>query len=80
MYAIGIIATGMVRRASAVRLVGLCTLAVPVAKLFVFDVFLLQHGYRVAAFITLGFLLLATGFAYQKYSPALRGFLFGRQP
>jgi hypothetical protein len=32
----------------------------------------------VAALVTLGALLLATGLAYQRYSPAIRGFLFGR--
>ncbi|MFH1140081.1 MAG: DUF2339 domain-containing protein, partial [Chloroflexota bacterium] len=79
VYAIGIITAGIIRRSSAVRLAGIALLAVPVAKLFVFDVFQLERGYRVAAFITLGVLLLATGLAYQRYSQAIRGFLFGKQ-
>ena len=53
-------------------------MAAPVLKLFVHDTFLLERGYRVAAFISLGGLLLAVGMMYQRYSQAVRGFLFGR--
>ena len=79
VYAIGVIAVGIATRSSIIRLGGMAFLAVPVIKLFVFDVFLLELGYRVAAFITLGVLLLGTGLAYQGYSQAMRGFLFGRR-
>ena len=79
VYAIAIIAAGIARQAGEIRLAGIALLALPMAKLFVYDVFLLEQGYRVAAFITLGILLLGTGLAYQRYSHAVRGFLFGRQ-
>ncbi|MBI4200739.1 MAG: DUF2339 domain-containing protein [Chloroflexi bacterium] len=79
VYATGIIGVGMARQASNLRLAGLALLAIPVAKLFVFDVFLLERFYRVAAFVTLGLLLLATGLAYQRYGIAIRGFLFGKE-
>ena len=78
VYAIGIIGAGIVRQSSTIRLVGLALLGVPVVKLFVFDVFLLERGYRVAAFVTLGVLLLGTGLVYQRYSTAIKGFLFGK--
>ena len=78
IYAIGAITVGIVRQSTNVRLAGIALLAVPVVKLFVFDVFLLEQGYRVAAFITLGVLLLGTGLAYQRYSNVIRGFLFGK--
>ena len=77
VYAIGIIAVGIARQFRAVRLAGIALLGIPVLKLFVFDVFLLESGYRVAAFVTLGVLLLCTGLAYQRYNSAIRGFLFG---
>ena len=77
VYAIGVIGAGIVVRSAVVRLAGMALLAVPVAKLFVFDVFLLERGYRVAAFVTLGVLLLGTGLVYQRYNAAIRGFLFG---
>ena len=78
VYAIGVIGVGIVRRSSTVRLAGLALLGIPVLKLFVFDIFLLERGYRVAAFISLGALLMATGLVYQRYSQAIRGFLFGK--
>ncbi len=78
VYGIAVIAAGIVRPSSSVRLAGISLLGVAVVKLFVFDVFLLEQGYRVAAFVTLGVLLLATGLAYQRFAGAIRGFLFGR--
>ena len=77
LYAIGVIGGGIATGHSRVRLAGIALLAVPVAKLFVFDVFLLGMAYRVAAFITLGGLLLGMGLVYQRYSLVVRGFLFG---
>ncbi len=77
-YGIGAIAVGIVLNDSRVRLAGLGVLAVAVVKLFAFDVFQLEAVYRVAAFVTLGILLLATGLAYQRYSNEVKGFLLGR--
>lgn len=79
VYAVGVIGVGIAVRSARVRQVGMALLAIPVAKLFVFDVFLLERGYRVAAFVTLGVLLLGTGLVYQRYSQAIRGFLFERR-
>lgn len=79
VYGIAAIGVGIVRQSSNVRLAGMALLAIPVIKLFGFDVFLLERGYRVAAFVTLGVLLLGTGLAYQRYSQAVRGFLFGEK-
>jgi uncharacterized membrane protein len=76
LYAIGLIAAGVVRRSRTLRLAGISLILLPIAKLFVFDVFLLEQGYRVAAFVTLGVLLLALGLAYQRYSEVFRGFFF----
>ncbi|MEX2430396.1 MAG: DUF2339 domain-containing protein [Dehalococcoidia bacterium] len=77
-YAAGLIAVGILWRITAVRLAGAGLLAVTILKLFGYDVFLLDRGYRVAAFITLGMLLLATGLAYQRYSQVMKGFLLGK--
>ena len=76
VYGIAAFGVGIVRQSSRIRLAGMALLALPVIKLFGFDVFLLEQGYRVAAFVTLGVLLLGTGLAYQRYSQALREFLF----
>lgn len=77
LYAIGIIVSGIVRRSSKLRLVGLVVLGIPILKLFIFDVFQLEQEYRVAAFSALGILLLATGLAYQWRRKAIKEFLIG---
>ncbi|MBI4337858.1 MAG: DUF2339 domain-containing protein [Chloroflexi bacterium] len=77
VYGVVGIAVGVVAKSRPVRLAGMALLMVPILKLFAFDVFLLERGFRVAAFVTLGALLLGTGFAYQRYRQAVRGFLFG---
>ena len=79
VYAVGVIGVGIARQSSRIRLAGIALLAVPLVKLFGFDVFLLEREYRVAAFVTLGVLMLGTGLAYQRYSQAVRGFLFGQR-
>ena len=77
--AIGVIGFGIVRQSSRIRLAGMALLAIPVVKLFAFDIFLLERGYRVAAFTSLGAMLLGTGLVYQRYYQAIRGFLFGQR-
>ena len=67
---------GVFKKWKRVRAAALLLLAVPVIKLFVFDTFALDSGYRVAAFMTLGFLLVAGGYLYQRYEGAVKGFLF----
>jgi uncharacterized membrane protein len=66
---------GIVRQKRAVRIGGLALLAVPVAKVFVYDVWAMDQVYRVVAFVGLGVLLLVGGYLYQRYSLAIRGFL-----
>ena len=75
-YAAILLVLGMVKGWTRVRQAGLALMAIPVIKLFAFDVFALEQGYRVAAFLVLGALLLAGGFLYQRYTTTIRGFLF----
>jgi uncharacterized membrane protein len=77
VYSMGAIGAGIAVQSSRIRLAGMGLLAFPVAKLFLYDVFLLDLAYRVAAFITLGCMLLGMGLVYQRYGGAVRGFLFG---
>ena len=78
IYAVGLVGVGISRRSARLRQGGIGLLAILVVKLFAHDAFLLERGYRVAAFVTLGGLLLAVGLTYQRYSQAVRGFLFGK--
>ena len=76
VYAAVLIVLGVLRRWRWVRVAGLALLAVPVVKLFAYDSQTLEQEYRVIAFIALGLILLAGGLLYQRYSRAVRGFLF----
>ncbi len=76
VYAAVLLVLGMVRRWTRVRQAGLALLAIPVIKLFAFDVFELELEYRVAAFLGLGAMLVAGGYLYQRNTSAIRGFLF----
>ena len=67
---------GVFKRWKRVRVASLLLLAVPVIKLFVYDAFALDSGYRVAAFMSLGLLLVAGGYLYQRYESAVREFFF----
>jgi uncharacterized membrane protein len=75
-----IFSAGILRNWKWVRLGGLSFLAIPVLKLFLYDSFALSSGYRVAAFITLGIILLFGGFLFQKYQAEIKGFLFEESP
>jgi len=77
VHAALLIGAGIVRRSRPLRVLGILMLAVPVAKLFVFDVFLLERGYRVGAFSVLGVLLLAMGLAYQRYGESVKELFLG---
>ena len=79
IYASLALVVGIVKRWRLVRLAALGLLVVPILKLFLIDSFALERGYRVAAFLGLGGILLIGGFLYQRYSTAIRGFLFEEQ-
>ena len=76
LYASVGLVLGIVRGWRIVRLASLGLLALPIVKLFLFDSFALDRGFRVAAFLILGGLLLGGGLLYQRYGEAIREFLF----
>ena len=75
IYAALLIIVGIARSSRWIRLAGLGLLAVPIVKLFAYDVFSLEREFRVAAFLGLGVILVVGGFLYQRYSRAIRGFI-----
>jgi uncharacterized membrane protein len=79
VYASLMLAAGIARRWQRVRLAGMILLTIPVLKLFLVDTFDLEQGYRVAAYLSLGFILLIAGFLYQRYGAAIKEFLFEEQ-
>jgi uncharacterized membrane protein len=75
LYALVLLIIGMAKRWRAVRLWALGLLFVPIAKVFVYDVWALETLYRIIAFVGLGLLLLAGAYLYQRYGKAIRGFI-----
>jgi uncharacterized membrane protein len=77
-YGLLLVVVGIMGKWPWVRLGGLALVAVSILKLFIVDTFTLHSGYRVAAYITLGVLLLAGGFVYHRYADVIKGFIMDR--
>ena len=75
VYASALLVVGIVIKSRPWRVAGLALLVVPIAKVFVYDVFLLEQVYRIVAFVGLGVLLLIGGYLYQRFSQVIRGFI-----
>ena len=75
IYATSIISAGIILRLAKLRLVGIGIMALPIIKLYIYDLWNLENEYRVALFLILGLILLASGFLYQKYNERVKEFL-----
>ena len=75
IYAVALLVVGMIRRWRSVRLWALALLAIPILKVFLWDVFTLKQLYRIIAFVGLGILLLVMAYLYHRYSERIRGFI-----
>ena len=65
-YALLLIGAGVVYRSGLNRMLGLGLIGVVVAKLYLYDVWLLVRLYRIVAFGVLGALLLLTSYVYSR--------------
>jgi uncharacterized membrane protein len=59
-------AVGFWRRSAFVRWQALVLIAIAVAKVFAYDIWRLERGYRILGFFALGMLLLTVSFVYQR--------------
>lgn len=75
VYAAAMVGVGVLARSRAYRIGGLVLLMVVVAKLYLFDVWLLNTVFRILAFGVLGTMLLATSFLYSKLKRTVRGLI-----
>ncbi|MFC2070969.1 DUF2339 domain-containing protein [Chloroflexota bacterium] len=75
IYAVLLLVVGMLKQWRIVRLWALALLAIPIAKVFIYDVFTLKLLYRIVAFIGLGILLLISAYLYNRYNKSIRGFI-----
>lgn len=64
--AAGLVTIGFWRRSSFVRWQALVLIAVTIVKVFAYDIWRLERGYRIVSFFVLGLLLLAVSFIYQR--------------
>ena len=70
-YALLLVGIGVATRTAVNRIAGLGLFAIVVAKLYLYDVWLLGRIYRIAAFGALGALLLITSYLYSRYRTAI---------
>jgi len=65
-YGAMLMIVGFWRRSAFIRWQALFLIAATIVKVFVYDVWELDRGFRIVSFIVLGVLLLAISFVYQK--------------
>jgi hypothetical protein len=66
LYGAGLMWLGFARRWALLRWQAILLIAATILKVFFFDVWELDHGWRVLSFIILGALLLSVSYAYQR--------------
>jgi uncharacterized membrane protein len=71
LYAVVLVTLGVATRTMVNRILGLGLVAIVVAKLYLFDVWILSRIFRITAFLALGALLLAVSYLYSRYRPRL---------
>ena len=74
-YAAAMLAVGIIGKSRMVRLAALALLLVPIAKVFAYDVFILERVFRIAAFMGLGLMLVLGGYIYQRFRKTILGYL-----
>ncbi len=79
IYAVVMIAIGILRSAALERIIGLVLIAIVIAKLYLYDVWLLTRFYRISAFVALGVLLLAASYIYSRFNDKVDVLLTGKQ-
>jgi hypothetical protein len=67
VYAIALMAAGLVRHARTVRVAALGLAVLAVAKIFLYDLSFLTTPYRIGSFIGLGVVLMLVSFLYQRF-------------
>lgn len=77
VYSIILIAVGIFKKIKVLRIAGLVLFWITILKVFLFDVFIIKKGYRVASLISLGVILLITGYFYQRFRDRIKEFIKG---
>lgn len=80
VYAVILVALGVVLRFALNRVMGLVLIGIVVLKLYVFDVWQLARVFRITAFVALGALLLATSYLYSRYRDTIESWWKNENP
>lgn len=73
IYSFILIAIGMIKKKTIMRISAISLFGITLIKLLTFDTWDLSTGYKVIAYMLLGVILLVVAFLYQKF----KGFIFG---
>ncbi len=73
LFAGGLLVLGFVKRAPAVRYVGLALLGIAAVKAVLFDLRSVEQVWRVASFLSVGLLMLSVGVVYARVDQVLKG-------
>ena len=71
-YAVVLVAGGVARRSPVTRVAGIVLIGFVFLKLYLYDVWLLAHFYRMVAFAILGLLLLAMSYLYSRFRGSIQ--------
>ncbi len=71
LYAVILIVAGVVYRSALNRILGLGLIGLVVLKLYLYDVWEASRLFRMAAFVSLGILLLLTSYLYSRFRPVI---------
>jgi hypothetical protein len=75
LYAVAMVAGGVVARSAITRIIGIGLIGFVVVKLYLYDVWALRPFYRVIAFAALGVAMLATASLYSRYRDKIGSWL-----
>ena len=75
LYAIALMVIGIIARSSPARILAIGLFGIVIFKVFLYDTSRLDNFYRFIAFITLGVILLLTGYLYHRYKDRIAQFI-----
>jgi uncharacterized membrane protein len=75
LYSIVLLVVGIIKKSALSRITAICLLGVVVFKVFLIDTAQLSDLYRFISYITLGIILLVTGYLYNRFRNRIEGFI-----
>jgi uncharacterized membrane protein len=73
LYSAVLMSVGLWRKHRGMRVVAILLFGITILKIFIYDLSFLETLYRIFSFLTLGVILIAVSFAYQKYKDIIVG-------